>query len=453
MAMNDFDVVVIGGGSAGSRAARSATAAGARVAMINEGELGGLCILRGCMPTKAMLASAHAMHAARHLEPFGIVPGSAPKPDFTRIMARKQQIVERFKQAKIRGIESQPYEVIDARARFVEGGKLEANGRRIRARKFVLSTGSYPVIPPVPGIDSVPLLTSDDVMNLTTQPKSLIVYGSGPIGLELAQFFARIGTRVTLVNRSPFLRIYDLEAGEELLRAMNAEENLDARAGISILRLEAAGEGVVAHLSDGTTCEAEMLLAATGRRAALANLGLEHLHLDIGQGKLHVDATMCTTHPDLYAAGDITGDYQILHIANQEGEIAGYNAAGGNPPRFMDYRMKMAVVFSDPTYAQIGATEQELQASGTSYRKATVKFPQTGRAITMSVEHGLWSLLVSTETGEILGSSILGPHADDLVHTVALMMHHRDNYHVIAELPWYHPTLSEVMIDLLRQLD
>ncbi len=450
--MYDFDVVVLGGGSAGSRAARSATEAGARVAMINDGELGGLCILRGCMPTKAMLASAHAMHAAGHLEPFGIVAGSAPKPDFTRIMARKQQMVDRFQQAKIRGIESQPYEVIDARGRFVEGGNLEANGRKIRARKFVLATGSYAVIPPVPGIESVPLLTSDDVMALTRQPKSLIVYGSGPIGLELAQFFARIGTRVRLINRSPFLRIYDLDAGEELLRAMNAEDNLEASSTTSILRLEAAGEGVVAHLSDGTTSEGEKLLVATGRRAALQNLGLEHMHLDIKPGKLHVDATMCTTHPDLYAAGDITGNHQILHIANQEGDVAGYNAAAGDPPRMMDYRLKMAVVFSDPTYAQVGATEAELKAAGIPYRKATARFPSTGRAITMSVEYGLWSLFVAADGGEILGSSILGPRADDLIHTIALMMHHRDSYHLIAELPWYHPTLSEVMIDLLRQL-
>ncbi|UCF68251.1 MAG: FAD-dependent oxidoreductase, partial [Acidobacteriota bacterium] len=225
--MPDFDVIVLGGGSAGTSAARAARQAGARTALINDGELGGLCILRGCMPTKAMLASAHAAHEVEHAARFGVhVEGSA-RVDFAQVMARKDAQVKRFQRAKIASIESQDYEVLLGRAAFAPGGGITLDGRRLAAERYVIATGSVPCLPPVKGLASVQALTSDDVMRLEGQPASLMVYGAGPIGLELAQFFARIGTEVVLVSRSPLLMRYDQECGTELRRALENEPRLE----------------------------------------------------------------------------------------------------------------------------------------------------------------------------------------------------------------------------------
>ena len=249
--MPDYDVIVLGGGSAGTAAAAAATGAGARTAMINRGELGGLCILRGCMPTKSLLATAHAVHEANHLAPFGATLEGKIRPDFARIMQRKDQHVARFKKAKIELIERSDYEVIEGTARFAVGGGVDVDGRTLTAGRYVIATGSVPTQLPIPGVERVPVLTSDDVMELKCQPSALLVHGAGPVGLELGQFFARIGTEVLLVNRSPLLSKIDSEAGEELARALRDEPRLQLALPGRIDQLRPDGEGLVARVTTG----------------------------------------------------------------------------------------------------------------------------------------------------------------------------------------------------------
>ena len=453
--MTDFDVIVLGGGSAGSTAAAAAQDAGAGTLMINAGELGGLCILRGCMPTKSMLAAAHAIHEARHLDPFGARLEGRVDVDFARIVARKDGHVARFKKAKVDGIEAAGYTVLDARGRFVGPATVEAGGQRFRGKKFVIATGSVALSLPIPGIDDVPVWTSDDVMRLTVAPERLIVQGGGPIGLELAQFFARIGTEVTLVNRSALLGKTDAECGAELRQALLAEPRLSLAIPATIERLCPSGDGLRAVLvADGATreVEADALLMAVGREAALDGIGLETIGLSPRDGVLPHDATMRTEHPDVYVSGDATGDHQILHIANQEAAVAGHNAAGAGP-RSMDYRLGMCVIFTDPPFAQVGLGEQQARAAGLDVVVGRERFRETGRAITMEIEHGLWKLVVDRKSGEILGSSILGPRADDLIHEIAILMHYRGKIGDIFDLPWYHPTVSEVFLNLARDIE
>jgi pyruvate/2-oxoglutarate dehydrogenase complex dihydrolipoamide dehydrogenase (E3) component len=451
--MNDYDVIVLGGGSAGSSAARAAATAGARTLMVNEGELGGLCILRGCMPSKAMLASAHAVHDASRLEPFGARLDGRVIIDFPRIMERKAEQVSRFQRAKIRSVESQDYEVLFGKARFAPGGGVEVDGQPLSAMRYVIATGSAPTYLPLPGLDRVPVWTSDEVMRLEARPESLLVQGAGPIGLEMSQFFARIGTRVLQVNRSPFLFHIDPECGEELGRALAEEPNLELAVPGCIENLEPAGEGLLARVRSGDRVfeyEADALLMAAGRHAALEELGLEHVGLAAEGGCLEHDDHLRTTNPEIYVAGDATGSHQILHLANQEGDVAGHNAGGGRPERTMDYRLKMTVIFTDPPFAHVGFTESEARLGGWDLVAGRARLAETGRAITMSVDHGIWKLYACRSSGEILGSSILGPRADDLVHLIATLMHYRAGVDQILELPWYHPTLSEVMLNVAR---
>ncbi len=452
--MNDYDVIVLGGGSAGSTAAAAAHAGGAKTLMINDGELGGLCILRGCMPTKSMLEAAHAVHEAQHLEPFGGRLVGTIEVDFARIAVRKDGHVARFKKAKVESIEAAGYTVLDARGRFVEPGVIEAGGERYRGAKFVIATGSVPASLPIPGIEDVPVWTSDDVMRLEKLPRRLIVQGGGPIGLELAQFFARVGTEVTLVNRSPLLSKTDAECGLELRNAFDDEPRLSLAIPGKIERLTRRGKGLRALLmSDGgeEQIDADALLMAVGRDAALDGIGLDAVGLAPRDGVLQHDAEMRSAHPDIYVAGDSTGDYQILHLANQEAQVAGHNAAGA-AARTMDYRLSMSVVFTDPPFAKVGLGEQRARAEGRDIIVGRARFPETGRAITMETAHGLWKLVVDRESGEILGSAILGPRADDLIHEVAILMHFRAKIGDVFELPWYHPTLSEVFLDLARDI-
>jgi pyruvate/2-oxoglutarate dehydrogenase complex dihydrolipoamide dehydrogenase (E3) component len=453
--MPDFDVIVLGGGSAGTSAARSATLAGARTALINDGELGGLCILRGCMPSKAMLASAHVAHEARHAGAFGVKVAGAVKADFARVVSRKNEQVARFQRAKVANVKRQDYEVIFGRGRFAAGGGVEVDGRRLTAHRYVIATGSRPVRLPLPGSDAVPVWTSDDVMRLERQPRRLVVYGAGPIGLELAQLFARLDTEVLLVNRSPLLSRYDADCGAELARALAAEESLRLQVPGRVAAVEPAGDEALVRIeSEGAVIEerADALLVAAGRRALLDDLGLEHVGLEAQGGRLEHDDAMRTANPEVYIAGDATDQRKILHVANEEGEVAGHNAAVGAAERRVDTRLKMIVVFTDPPFAQVGMTIGELEAAERPFSIGMARFPETGRAITMETRFGLWKLVVDRESGEIVGSAILGPRADDLVHTVAAMMYYRGHVQDIHEMPWYHPTLSEVAINLARDL-
>ena len=454
----DYDVIVLGGGSAGAAAGRAASLAGARTAVINDGELGGLCILRGCMPTKTMLQSAHIVHEATHAEPLGVRLEGRMVPEFGRIMARKDALVERFKRAKIASIESQDYDVLDGRAVFAAGGGVSLAGQTLKARGYVIATGSVPRVPPLPGLDTGPYLTSDDVMRLESPPASMVICGAGAVGLELAQFFARVGTEVLLVARTPLLSRYDRESGEELTRVLGDEPRIDLAIPGELIDVGPDGSGVrVRYESAGRVeeCKVDALLIAKGRRAALDDLGLEHVGLSPDDGALSHDARMQTSNPEVFVSGDATGVHQILHLANQEGAIAGHNAAGGEPPRTIDYRLKMSVTFTDPPFAHVGMTEHEVEAeraAGREILEGRASFPKTGRAITMGARHGLWKLWVDRGSCEVLGSVILGPRADDLVHLVSQMMYYRGTVNDIAKLPWYHPTLSEVMITLGRDL-
>ncbi|HXV75261.1 MAG TPA: FAD-dependent oxidoreductase, partial [Candidatus Polarisedimenticolaceae bacterium] len=294
----------------------------------------------------------------------------------------------------------------------------------------------------------------DDVMRLEHAPDSLIVLGAGGVGLELSQFFARIGTRVLLVNRSPLLSRFDVECGRELERALCDETNLELAIPGRILDVEPSPGGLSATIRCGDRQwrqQASALLMATGRRAAIDELGLEHVGVrTTAAGVVHDDA-MRTTNPSIFVAGDATGRHQLLHLANQEGTVAGHNAAVGQAALRMDRRLKMSVIYTDPPFAIVGANESEIRAN-VEFVTGRARFADTGRAITMGARHGLWKLWANKAEGEILGSAIVGPRADDLIHLISTAMYYRATSTALCSMPWYHPTLSEVILNLARDI-
>lgn len=454
--MQEFDVIVLGGGTAGTAAAKAAVQAGARTAMFNDGELGGLCILRGCMPTKTMLHAAHLRHEAEHHHTPGVGRESLAV-DFAAVMSNKDDKVARFKRAKISGIESGGYEVIDARARFTGPDTVEAGGTDYRFTKgAVIAVGSVVAVPPFPGLENVPYWTSDDIMALTERPESVAVIGSGAIGLELAQFLARMGTRVELISRRPVFQDWGESVVREMAAALEDEPNFTNHAPGTPAEISKTDDGIAVRVqkdSGEELVEAQHLVIATGRRAAVDALGLDQAGVEMDGRQIKAGRDMQTTNPNIYVAGDATGERLLLHVANWEGTAAGMGAAGVADVEAVERRLHMAVTFTDPPLASIGMTEQQAEAEGITAITAEARFAETGRAITMDVAHGVMRLVANADNGEILGAQILGPRADDIIHAVSTVMYYRGTAKDMVAMPWYHPTLSEVLLSLARELD
>ena len=451
----DFDVAILGGGSAGYAAARTAAQAGQRTVVIEGGEaVGGLCILRGCMPTKALLYAAEVMHLAQHASAWGIrVDGVGF--DFAAVMARKDALIQEFTDYRRAQLTSGKFEFIRAHARFLDPHTVAVDSfpegasapRVLTARHFVISTGSVVAPPPLPQLAEVGYITSDDAMRLKQLPKSLIVLGGGAVAVELAQFFARFGVHVTLLQRSAhLLREFDTDAAVELEKVLRREgidvftdtRLTDARRDGSLKTLS------FLHHGQPQTVAAEEILHALGRTPNTATLQLDQAGVVTERGRIVANEFMQTSAPHIYAAGDCTGPHGIVHLAVQQGEIAAQHITRPEAARRMDYRLLIAVVFTEPQVAFVGLTEQEARSRGVAFLAASYPFNDHGKSLIMEARDGFVKLLADPKSGEILGGACVGPMGGDLIHEIVAAMSKRMSVHELAALPHYHPTLAEI---------
>lgn len=461
--MKDFDLVVLGGGSAGYAAASTASRLGLRVAVVEGGsEVGGLCILRGCMPSKTLLESANRYLAIQRAGEFGLEVGSSGF-SIAEMQARKAEWVAEFAKYRAKQLESGRFEFIRGWAGFADPHTLEIRAsddavRQITAETFVLATGSRIKIVDLPGLAETGYWDSDAVLMARRVPKSVIILGGGAVGLEFAHFYAALGTQVTVIQR-----------GKQLLKEMDGDvagalSDAYRRRGIQIychtqlVRAERTGDGlkriVFLHEGNTQTVEAEEIIYALGREPQLTGLKLEKAGVQVTRGCLAVHATQQTNVPHIFAAGDVAGPYEVVHLAVQQGEIAARNAArlvkgehGEGMPAVLeeiDYRLRLFVVFSDPEIAVVGVTEHELQSEGAPYCVATYPFNDHGKSLIMGETEGFVKLIACEESGEIVGAAAVGPHASELIHEMVVAMRFRASARQIAELPHYHPTLSEI---------
>ncbi len=443
----DYDIIVIGGGSAGYAAARTAQALGAKVAIADKGPLGGLCILRGCMPTKTILRSSEIMSLMRRAREFGL-RASNLRANLGEINDRKRALVKEFADYRVAQLRDPRFALIKGRARFVNRNTLAVGTQPLTARCFVISTGSVVADIAIPGLKEVGYITSDDALELRQLPKSMIVLGGGPVAAEFAQFFCRLGTRTTLIQRSHHLFS---NTDEDLARPVEArfrEEGMDVFTATQLQKFTQKDDAKIAHfLHEGQPrrVSADAILQALGRVPAIQSLALENAGVEVANGRIVVDDQMRTSAPNIYAAGDCTGLYEIVHIAVQQGEVAGHNAVEGVQKQRVDYRLKAEVVFSDPQFASVGLTEKECRAQNIPYRVASYPFDDHGKSMVLGEIHGFVKILCHPKTGEIIGGHIVGPEASELFHELIAIMHFRGTVYDLMHMPHYHPTLAEIL--------
>jgi len=442
----DFDAAVVGGGSAGFAAARTLSAGGARVAVVEGGkELGGLCILRGCMPTKALLHAAELRQAIREAEAWGISAG-AVSVDTRQLMARKDALIADFAGYRRRQLEEGPWELIRGHARFCDPHTLEiGTQRRVTARNFVLATGSAVAPPPVPGLADCGYLDSDSALRLERFPGSMILLGGGAVALEFAQFFARLGTRATVIQRSAqLLRGTDPDVAAELEAALN-DEGLEVFTETRLLDVRRDSEGVCVRFEQGgesRTVSAEAVFHALGRRP-VTDLQLEAAGVALeASGLIRTNTRQQTSVPHIYAAGDCCGPHEIVHVAIQQGETAARNILGDS--QSLDHRLLLSVVFTEPQVATVGWGEVAAREAGEDVLTASYPFNDHGKSMILGARHGFVKLIARRRTGEILGGACVGPQGGELIHEILVAMAARLTAAELAALPHYHPTLAEI---------
>lgn len=449
----DWDVAVLGGGSAGYAAARTAANAGQRTVLIEcANALGGLCILRGCMPSKALLYAAEVLHLARAGKTWGLkIPRAGF--DFKAVMARKKAMVEEFAKHRRYELQNGKFKLLRARARFLDAHTVELSEARLRAPKclrakhFIICTGSLAGPAPLPELRETGFLTSDDALALARLPKSIIFLGGGPVAVELAQFFARFDVNVTIIQRGGhLLRDSDVDATRTLERTFR-REGIRLFTGTRLLDAFRRGreKGVTFQLGQRIRkVLAEEILVALGRVPATADLGLEKIGVQLEYGRIITNACMQTTVPNIYAAGDCTGPHQIVHIGVEQGELAVRNIIHPARKESIDYRLLCSVVFTDPQVAAVGLTEKRAAERNVPYLTASHPFNDHGKAMIMGAKDGFVKLLAEPHTGEILGGSCVGPMGGELIHQIVAAMRHRMTVQDLAAMPHYHPTLAEI---------
>lgn len=442
------DVVVIGGGSAGYAAARTAREAGADVAIVDHGPLGGLCILRGCMPTKAMLRSSDVAALLRRAKTFGL-DGSPLRADLSAIVDRKDRLVREFADYRIHQLRDPRFTLYESRATFRSPHEIAVEGAIITGSSFILATGSRPKDVALPGLAESGFHTSDTILEMRRQPASMVVLGGGPVALEMGQFFARIGTKVTILQRGRTLMSeMDEDVGQAIASAF-AEEGIDVMTGAEILRVEPVGREKMVWIKQAGQARqitGEVILHALGRRPNIDGLGLREAGVVVDEGRIKINGAMQTSQPHIFAVGDVNDLNPIVHLAIQQGEIAGYNATHPDkPPKTLDHRLDTEVVFTEPQVAVVGLSERGCRVQGVPYLSSSYPFADHGKSICRGDLHGFVKLLAAPESGRLLGAQIVGPEAGELIHELIAVMHFHGTVTDLLRIPHYHPTLAEIV--------
>ena len=440
------DICVIGAGSGGLSVAAGASQMGAETVLIEKAKMGGDCLNYGCVPSKSMIAAAHHAIEGRNGRRFGVVGGAEPKIDFQAVHDHVQGVIAAIApHDSVERFEGMGVRVIQAEAAFTGPRELRAGDAVIRARRFVVATGSSAMAPPIPGLADVPYMTNETVFDLTARPDHLIVIGAGPIGLELAQAQRRLGAQVTVLEVARALAKDDPELTSLVLTRLR-KEGVEILEGIKISSVSKVdGGGITVTLDEDGAARpitGSHLLVAAGRAANVQGLNLEAAGIAYTAKGIEVDARLRTTNKKVYALGDVAGPYQFTHMAGYHAGIVIRNALFRLPAK-VDYRAVPWVTFTDPELAHVGLDETAARARHGEIRVLRWRFEENDRAQAERATEGTIKV-ITDKRGRVLGASLVGPHAGELLLPWIMAVQQRQKIGVMASLIAPYPTLSEV---------
>jgi len=437
----EYDLVVIGGGSGGLVVAGVAASLKAKVALVERDRLGGDCLWYGCVPSKSLIHASRVAYDVKHAGRFGIYCKD-PEIDFAKAIGHVQGVIstiqphdspERFAGLGV--------EVIFGSGKFIDQKTFEVNNRRLKARAFVIATGSRPAAPPIPGLQEAGYITNEEVFSITERPDSLAIIGGGPIGCELGQAFSRLGSQVTIIaSRDRLLPKEDPEA-VEVIHQQFASEGIRFLLNTKAERVEVA-DGKKYVWAGGEKIAADQILVAAGRKPNVESLNLDAARVKMGSRGIQVNSKLQTTNPRIYACGDVLGAYQFTHVASYQANVVLKNALF-LPVFKADNRVIPWATFTDPELARVGLTEQEARERyGNDIYVVKQDFAEVDRAQAEAATKG-FAKIITKRNGQILGAHLVGPAAGELIHEIVLAMSHRLKISALSGIHIY-PTLAEI---------
>jgi len=451
--MNAYDVVVLGAGPGGYVAALRAAQLGAKVCLIEKDVVGGTCLNRGCIPSKALIHSAALWKRAKDAGVFG-VSASQWRFDWGKAQGRKNDVVN----AQVKGVhtllQAAKVEVKQGAGSMVDAKtvKVSVNGsaETVTGKAIILASGSEPAgIPGVP-IDGERILTSTEALQLSELPRSFLVVGGGVIGMEFASMLSSLGTQVTVVEMLPQILATEDPMLVRILQGALQKQGVAFHVNTKVEKVETAASGVRVEISGGATLEAERALIATGRSLNSRGIGLEHVGVKTDRGAIQVNERMETTVSGIYAIGDVTGMSLLAHVASMQGLVAAANATGGHAT--MDYSAIPNCIYTDPEIASVGLSEPTAKEQGRAIKVGRFNFAALGKAMCIGETAGMVKVVADVQTDKVLGVGIVGPHATDLIAEGVLAVRHGLTAHQVAETIHAHPTLPEAMGEAMHDV-
>lgn len=462
MAETSFDVIILGGGTGGYVAAIRAAQLGLKTALVDSGRVGGTCLHRGCIPTKALLHTAELLHTFEHRSEFGLKAEKVGL-DYPKAMDKKNKVVTQLWKGVEFLLKKNKVALIAGWGRLVDATHIEVTSEKgekttLTAKDIVVASGSVPrELPDLP-FDGKQILSSDHILEKTEVPKSIVILGGGAIGVEFASMYNDFGSDVTLIEMLPHILPQDDEEVAQELTKMLTKRGIKVMAGtkFDLKSVKKSAKGVTAKVTgaDGKedSVSGEVLLVAVGRKAITEDIGLEKVGVKVDRGFITVDDHYRTNVPHVYAIGDVIGGYLLAHVASHEGMIAVETIAGANP-ELLDAARVPRVTYSRPEVASVGLTAKEAEEKGYSVKVGTFPFRANGKALILGEAEGIVKLVADKKTDALLGAHIVGPHASDYINEMALAKFLEATAWEVAESVHAHPTVSEVLHEAALAVD